>query len=87
MNFLAKYSNGYGHLIMSVVTMIAALYLVSLHDTSLMGVGVGMISTVVSYWFLSGIKNKHQAQSQTGNDSANNQNVGNNTSVNTNIGA
>jgi hypothetical protein len=50
-NFLIKYSNGYGHLIMSVVTMAAALYLVNINQVIL---GTTLIGLVSSAWFVPG---------------------------------
>lgn len=47
---LLKYSNGWGHLIMSVLVLTAGIYLVvSGQQTTL---GISMVSIVVSAWFI-----------------------------------
>jgi hypothetical protein len=56
MTNLIKYTNGTGHLIMSIVGTAAgiALILVPGLDATTKGVGVALISTVQGYWFVSG---------------------------------
>lgn len=48
---LLKYSNGWGHLIMSIVTMAVGVYLFITSDKA---VGAGLIATVVAAWFVPG---------------------------------
>ena len=48
-NFLLTYSNGWGHLIMSIITLAAGLYLLSRNITAL---GSTLIGVVVSAWFV-----------------------------------
>lgn len=51
---LLKYSNGYGHLIMSVVMALIGLILIiaPITDASTKAVGVGLIFTVSGAWFV-----------------------------------
>jgi|SRR5580765_556805 len=53
---LAKYTNGIGHLVMSLVCTAVgiALILVPGLDATTKGVGVALITTVQGYWFVSG---------------------------------
>lgn len=52
---LLKYTNGIGHLIMSLATTATGLALVLLtHDPATQGVGVTLILTVNGAWFISG---------------------------------
>jgi len=53
MNFLGKYSNSLGHLIMSVVLIVTGLVLILLTtDATLHGIGVTLIMTPSGYWFV-----------------------------------
>jgi hypothetical protein len=56
MNSLIKYTNGVGHLIMSVICTMSgiALMLIPNLDATTRGVGVTLIMTVQGYWFVSG---------------------------------
>lgn len=50
-----KYTNGVGHLIMSIVMTCAGLALILLTtDATMRGVGVTLILTVQAAWFVSG---------------------------------
>ena len=49
---LLKYSNGWGHLIMSLVTMAAGMYLVV--SGSQPGLGITLVGLVTSAWFIPG---------------------------------
>jgi hypothetical protein len=53
---LVKYTNGVGHLIMSIICTISgiALILIPGLDSTTKGVGVTLIMTVQGYWFVSG---------------------------------
>lgn len=54
MNFLGKYSNSMGHLIMSIISITAGLILILVsNDGTMRGVGVGLILTSTGYWFTS----------------------------------
>lgn len=46
---MLKYTNGWGHLIMSLATMFVGV-LLYLHGVN--GLGTGLIATVVSAWFV-----------------------------------
>lgn len=48
---LLKYSNGWGHLIMSLATMGVGVYLFVLGDQA---VGMSLITTIVAAWFIPG---------------------------------
>ncbi len=54
---MLKYTNGVGHLIMSIVGIAAGLILILIPmgvDTSLRGIGVSIIITVMNAWFIPG---------------------------------
>lgn len=54
MNFLGKYSNSIGHLIMSICMIAAGTILVLISTDGLIrGLGVFLINTAVGYWFVS----------------------------------
>lgn len=54
MNYL-KYTNGVGHLIMSVVGMIGGLLLILLtQDPTARGIGITLVLTVQAAWFIPG---------------------------------
>lgn len=59
---LLKYSNGWGHLLMSVVSMAAAVFLLTQHDPTLNGLAVGIITSVQGYWFISSSVNQVRQQ-------------------------
>ncbi len=61
---LLKYSNGWGHLVMSVTSQIVAVILLLQHDPTLNGTAIGLIITVTGYWFVTSTANaqKHIAQ-------------------------
>lgn len=48
---ILKYSNGWGHLIMSLVVMGVGMYL---YNVGAQGVGIGLISLVTAAWFVPG---------------------------------
>jgi hypothetical protein len=51
---MLKYSNGWGHLIMSVVIAIIALIMILMPvtDAGTKAVGIGFLTTVVGAWFV-----------------------------------
>jgi len=52
---LLRYTNGMGHLIMSILSTITGLCLVlAPTDATTKGIGVTLIMTVQGYWFVSG---------------------------------
>ena len=66
---LLKYSNGYGHLVMSITTLFIALIIVIAPstDASTKAVGVGMMLTVSGAWFVPGAaRQMAQASSDQG---------------------
>lgn len=56
MNTFLRYSNSWGHLLISIMLIITgtALVLVSA-DGTIRGMGVWMITTASSYWFISSV--------------------------------
>lgn len=56
MNKILQYSNGWGHLIMSIVFLIVAMLLILFPGTApdIKGIGVGIIFTVSGAWFIPG---------------------------------
>lgn len=61
---ILQYSNGWGHLIMSVCTLVVAVILLLQHDAVLNGIAIGAITTVQGYWFVTSSANTiKQAQS------------------------
>lgn len=57
---LLKYSNGWGHLLMSISTQIVAVILLLQNNPALIGVAVGLLLGVSGYWFLSSTANAQQ---------------------------
>lgn len=57
---LLKYSNGWGHLIMSVSSQIVAVILLLQHDSTLTGLAAGLLVAVSGYWFISSSANAQQ---------------------------
>lgn len=55
MNIL-NYSNGWGHLIMSIAFLIAAMLLILFPSTppDVKGIGIGLVFTVSGAWFIPG---------------------------------
>lgn len=49
---ILKYSNGWGHLIMSLAFLAVGVYLTAF--TPNVGYGIGLITTVASAWFVPG---------------------------------
>lgn len=60
---LLKYSNGWGHLIMSIVVLAVGLILILLSPPNA-GYGIGLVTTVVSAWFISGAAKQVAYESQ-----------------------
>lgn len=54
---LLQYSNGWGHIIMSVSLLAVSVVMILQHDPTLEGVGIGLIGTVAGYWFVSSSAN------------------------------
>ena len=57
---ILKYSNGWGHLIMSVCSQIVAVVLLLQRDPSLNGVAIGLLLSVSGYWFVTSAANAQQ---------------------------
>lgn len=57
---LLKYSNGWGHLIMSVTTQVVAVVLLLQRDATLTGVATGLLLGVSGYWFITSSANAQQ---------------------------
>lgn len=57
---LLKYSNGWGHLIMSVTTQVVAVVLLLQRDATLAGVATGLLLGVSGYWFITSSANAQQ---------------------------
>lgn len=57
---LLKYSNGWGHLIMSVSTQIVAVILLLQRDPALVGVAVSLLASVSGYWYISSAAHSQQ---------------------------
>lgn len=68
---LLKYSNGWGHVIISVASLAVAVLLLLQRDPTLNGVAIGIITTVQGYWFVTStantIRQAQQQQQQGGN--------------------
>lgn len=60
---LLKYSNGWGHLIMSLALLATGIILILMHDSTFSGIGIGLISSVAGYWFVSSSINQAVKQS------------------------
>jgi hypothetical protein len=55
MNNLWKYSNGAGHLIMSIIATVAGLIMILVPgDPTVRATGVSIVLSVNAYWFVSG---------------------------------
>lgn len=54
MKFLSNYTNGVGHLLMSVLTSIVAIILIVFcnNNQTIVGVAISLILTVNGYWFV-----------------------------------
>ena len=73
MNFLTKFSNSWGHLIMSIVLIATGLVLIlTSSDGTMRGVGVSLIMTSSSYWF---VNSAVMHSSNIGNGGGSNTNV------------
>lgn len=48
---MLQYSNGWGHLIMSLVGMGCGMYLI-MHGGDANGIGIGLVTTVSAAWFI-----------------------------------
>ncbi len=57
---LLRYSNGWGHLIMSIALLATGIILILIRDATTTGIGIGLISTVAGYWFISSSANAQQ---------------------------
>lgn len=57
---LLKYSNGWGHLLMSIMLLATGIILILIRDTATTAVGIGLITTVAGYWFVSSSANAQQ---------------------------
>lgn len=58
MGFLGKYSNGWGHLIFSLVCIVFCVIVVldNTADVTIKGLAVSVVTLLVGYWFGSGSK-------------------------------
>ena len=54
MKFISNYTNGVGHLVMSVITTVAAIVMmmISSSNQTVLGVAISLILTVNGYWFM-----------------------------------
>ena len=64
---MLKYSNGWGHFLISVIFVVTGLLLIFFSpDGTMKGIGVGILTTVVGAWFVPGaakqVANQIQAQ-------------------------
>lgn len=57
---LLQYSNGWGHLLMSIALLATGIILILMRDSSTTAVGIGLITTVAGYWFISSSANAQQ---------------------------
>lgn len=57
---LLKYSNGWGHLLMSLSSQVVAVILLLQHDATLTGLAAGLLVAVSGYWFISSSANAQQ---------------------------
>lgn len=57
---ILKYSNGWGHLLMSISTQIVAVVLLLQNNPALTGVATGLLVGVSGYWFISSSANAQQ---------------------------
>lgn len=57
---LLKYSNGWGHIIMSVALLAVAIVMILQRDNTLQGFGIGLVGTVAGYWFVTSSANAQQ---------------------------
>ena len=67
---MLRYSNGWGHFLISVIFLIAGLVLIFFSaDSTTKGIGVGLVTTVCGAWFVPG------AAKQMANEIINHQNM------------
>lgn len=67
---LLKYSNGWGHLIMSLAAMATGLVMIlATPDLTIHASGVTLILTASGYWFVTGAANKVVQEIKQGGDS------------------
>lgn len=59
---LLKYSNGWGHVIISVASLAVAVILLLQHDPTLNGLAIGIITSVQGYWFITSAANTMKQQ-------------------------
>jgi hypothetical protein len=57
MKFLGDYSNGWGHVIMSIALLGVAVVMFVRGDPTLIGYGVGLVTTVSGYWLVTSAAN------------------------------
>lgn len=57
---ILKYSNGWGHLIMSLALLATGVILILMRDSTSTAVGISLISTVAGYWFVTSAANAQQ---------------------------
>jgi uncharacterized membrane protein HdeD (DUF308 family) len=69
MNNIFQYSNGWGHLIMSIVLIAVGCLFVLLPGTNgdIHGVGIMLVTTVSGAWFIPGAAKQVLSQVQNGN--------------------
>lgn len=70
MNILSTYSNGIGHLIMSIVIIIVGCLFILFPNTSpdLHGIGISLVLTVSGAWFIPGAAKQVLNQVQKNGD-------------------
>jgi hypothetical protein len=69
-NMFAKYSNGWGHLVMSlaVIAMVTVLLMSKTIDVA---AAVGIVAPVITFWFMSGTVNRFNAPIQPSGTASN----------------
>lgn len=82
MNIL-KYSNGFGHLLMSIVCLACGVSLILFENNNptIQAIGIGLVTTVSGYWFVTSSANaiaqnilQNQQNSTVNNGNTNSQN-------------
>ena len=62
---MLKYSNGWGHFLISVLFVVTGLLLIFFSpDVTMKGIGVGILTTVVGAWFVPGAAKQMATQIQ-----------------------
>jgi hypothetical protein len=62
---LLKYSNGWGHLLVTLSTQVVAVVMLLQHDATLNSIAIGLLMSVSGYWFITSSVNAHQQHAQS----------------------